>query len=262
MLWAGCVAANRDPGAAAEQARLEIQVDAAALAAGSITRVSIESDGATADLAFSAATGSYDGSLLLTVGHHDMVASAFTGDDAIGRSQPAPVDIAAGVVTRVELKILDVRPADPSFGPIVDALSFPTSSAVGASSTFAISATSPAGDPLSYAWTTDCTDSTFGAPAAATTTWTKWSQGGCMVGVAVTSGGFTVERSFAVVVFPAGSATGAAGVSGTFVPAPKVRWALLPRYPGRHAGHRELQRHGRRQCVVPVHRGVARSGGL
>jgi hypothetical protein len=228
-LWTGCVTTNSDSVAESDQARAEIRVDTAALSAAAITRVSVESDGSTADLSFNPMTGGYDGSLILASGPHSVVASAFAGDQLIGRSQPGPVSVAAGVITRVELRMLDLRPdAAPLFGPIVDTLSFPTTTNAGAAASFAIAAVAPGGDPLTYAWTTDCLDATFSAPAAATTTWSKPAQGTCNIAVTVTSNSLSVHRSFGIVVFPSGAATGAAGVSAELITAPKLVWSFAP----------------------------------
>jgi len=228
VIACGCATAP-EPGATGELARAEVVASAASLVAAGITRVSVVSDGATADLVLNGASGSYAGTLILPMGGHSVVASAFAGETLVGRSRPASVTITAGVVTRMALEILDLRPdAPPLFGPIVDTLTFPTTVNAGASTTFATTAVAPSGDALSYAWSSSCADAVFSAPAAATTSWSKASQGACMITVVVTANGLTAQRSFGIVVFPAGAASGAADITSTFLAKPTVVWSFAP----------------------------------
>jgi hypothetical protein len=201
----------------------EVRADPGALQA-SLARMTVVVDGASQDLAFNQATGTFVASLFLTVGQHVVVGRAFAADDAlIGESHPVAVQITTGAVTRIELRVLDLTGGTPSvFGPLFDSLTFPTSTQAQQSASFALSVIAPAGDPVSYAWTSDCSDSVFSAPGAATTGWTKPSAGSCTVNVAASSNGFTLVRSFQIVVFPPGSGDGAADVSATFILAPQL----------------------------------------
>lgn len=227
VLAVGCTTDDPDTLATGEQGLAEVHVDAAPLLAASITRVTLAAAGQTQDLALNSATGTFDGAMILPSGTQSLVASAFSGDTLVGQSQPASVDVQAGIVTRVMIRILDLTvQGPPTYGPIFDSLSYPTTTEAGASATFAISVIAPAGDPVTYAWTSDCADSTFSAPGAATTSWSKSAQGACTIHVTAASNGFSVMQSFAIVVFPAGSGSGAVAVSSTFVTAPMMILSL------------------------------------
>jgi len=217
MLAAGCTIHHGDEVATSDHGIAEIQVDAASLQASNVTRVAMSAAGASQDLALNPATGTFDGAL----GVQAVVATAFSGDVQVGMSRPTSVVVTPGEVTRVMLRILDTTgSAPPLFGPIFDSLSYPTATQVGDAATFTISVVAPAGDPVSYGWTSSCADSTFSAPASATTSWSRATAGSCTISVAATSNGFTVTRSFAIVVFPAGARSGAVSATGVFVRAP------------------------------------------
>jgi hypothetical protein len=162
------------------------------------------------------------GSLILSSGAQTLVARAFSGDTLVGQSQPTSVDVQSGAVTRVMLRILDLTTNTPVYGPIVDSLSFPTTTQATAQVTFAISVIAPAGDPVTYSWTSDCADATFSAPDAATTSWSKPTEGTCAITVTATSNGFTVAQSFGIVVFSLGSSSGGVSVNSVFVSAPAM----------------------------------------
>lgn len=224
MLAAACTTDHPDSTGAARQGLAEIQVDAGLLGPFGITRVTAEAAGVSQDLVLNEDLGSlaFTGIIILPAGTQTLVVSAFAGDTKIGQSQPTPVEVVGGVVTRVFLRILDLRASGaPSYGPILDSLSFPTTTEVGTTATFAISVVAPVGDPITYAWTSDCADATFTAPDAATTGWSKAAPGVCTINVQATSNGFTVARSFLIIVFPA-NASGALDVVADFVTAPSL----------------------------------------
>lgn len=222
----GCTADNMDKLAAGQQGLAEVHVDAAQLLAASITRVTLAAAGQTQDLTFNPATSTFDGSLILSSGSQTLVASAFSGDTLVGQSQPISVNVQSGVATRVMVRILELTTDTSVYGPIVDSLSFPTSITAGTQATFAISVVAPAGDPVTYSWTSDCVDATFLAPDAATTSWSKPAAGTCDITVAATSNGFTVVQSFGIVVFPPGSTNGGVLVNSVFVSAPRLALSL------------------------------------
>jgi hypothetical protein len=124
------------------------------------------------------------------------------------------------------LRIIDVTVEVPNFGPIFDSLTFPTTAQIGTPATFAISVVAPVGEPVSYGWTADCASSTFGAPDAATTSWSSTAEGSCRIDVVATSHGISLSKSFFIVVFPAGALNGAVDVSGLFVSAPVLELQL------------------------------------
>jgi len=227
VLTVGCATERSDMLATDHQGLAELRVDATPLLAAGITRVTVEAAGFSQDLALRQGTGTFDGTLILPSGPQSLVARAFAGEALVGQSQPTSVEIQPAVVTRVLIRILDLTvQGPPMYGPIVDALSYPTTTQAGAAAVFAISVVAPAGDPVSYEWTSDCADATFSAPNAATTSWSKAAQGACTINVVVASNGFAVAQGFVIVVFPAGSGSGAADASAVFVTAPAIHLAL------------------------------------
>ncbi len=67
-----------------------------------------------------------------------------------------------------------------------------------------------------------CQAATFSTPQAATTGWSKAAQGACTISVVASSNGFNVSQRFAIVVFPAGSGSGAVTVNGELVTTPSI----------------------------------------
>jgi hypothetical protein len=223
----GCATSNTETLTTGHQGLAEIRVDAAPFSDVNITRVTVETAGESQDLVLNPSTGTFDGTLILPSGAQILTVSAYTGEALVGQSRPTPLDVQPNLVTRVMVRILDLTPsAPPIYGPIVDSLSYPTTTEAGALATFTMSVVAPAGDPVTYAWTSDCPGSTFSAPQAATTGWSTAAQGACTINVVATSHGFTVAQSFAIVVFPAGSGSGAVEVSSTFVTAPAMMLML------------------------------------
>lgn len=200
----------------------ELRVDASAFAALELTRVTVEVAGQTQDLVFNPSNGSFDGAVVLAAGRQTVVARAFSDETLIGASNPTTVDVQVGVVTRVLLRIIDQRLEMPTFGPAFDSLSFPTTIQAGSPVTFALSVFSPGGEPLDYAWESDCQDDVFGSPAAATTTWSKSTQGTCTISVSAFTSRLSLTKQFNVVVFPEGTQSGGLDVSGDFIVAPRM----------------------------------------
>lgn len=228
MVW-GCATSHDDSLTADTQGVTEIRIDAAPLQAFNITRVTVavQAAGVQQDLVSNPATGTFDGTLLLPVGPQDLVARAFSDETEVAESHPTSIVVITGIVTRVTLRLLDTTAdASPLFGPIVDSLSYPTTTQAGALATFAISVAAPAGDPVSYAWSSDCQDGAFSAAQAATTSWSKAAPGACTIHVTASSNGFVATESFTIVVFPSGSASGGVTVSGTLVTRPIVSFSL------------------------------------
>ncbi|HEX8115133.1 MAG TPA: VCBS repeat-containing protein [Kofleriaceae bacterium] len=220
-LSAGCGPAPVDPHTSTPRGAAELRVDTSFLQAFAITRVTVEAAGVSQDLVRDP-SGVFVGTLLIPPGMQTLRARAFAGDTQVGASQPTAVTVTTGSVTRVMLRILDTTDPPPIFGPIFDSLAFPTSLEVGVAGTFALSVVAPGGDPVTYAWSSDCADSTFSAPDAATTSWSKPTPGSCAISVTATSNGFPISQNFRIVVFPANTDTGAADVTAVFVSAPVV----------------------------------------
>lgn len=229
-LTIGCVTTAEDPAddvGTIDQGLTEIRIDARSLLAANITRVTLEAGGQAADLTLNLATGTYDGSLILPIGTQSLVAKAFAGADLVGASNPIAVTIATGQVTRVELRILDLTgSAPPLYGPLLDSLVHPTTAQAAAPVALAAQVIAPAGDPVTYAWSSSCADSAFSAPAAAATSWTKATPGSCTITMSATSNGFSLAQSFPIVVFPAGSSSGAVEVGAAFISTPTLFLSL------------------------------------
>lgn len=241
----GCTT-QREPLATAEQGVAEVRVDTGLLLAFSITRVSVEAADQAQDLELNPASGTFDGTMFLPSGTQQLVARAFSGETQVGSSHPTPVEVHAGEVVRATVRILDTtEDAPPLFGPIIDALTHPTKAEAGGSVTFTISVVAPLDDPVTYDWTSDCEDASFSAPHAATTSWSKPTQGTCRIAVAATSNGVIAAESFMMVVFPAGAGSGGVEVNGVFVAAPVLHLEL--------AGVNCFVSHGGdASCPVPI----------
>ena len=210
-----------------QQGIAELHVDAHSLIASEVTRVTVNTGGQTTDLTFNPRTGTFDAELLLTAGTQTLTAQAFAGDTLVGASNPTPVVVTDGAITRVVLRILDLTTGPPQvFGPIFDSISFPTTTEVNTSVTFAISVIAPLGDPVTYAWTSDCADGTFTPPDAATTQFSKPTTGACAVSVTATSNGFSVAQSFVIAVFAAGATSGALQINTAFISPPTLQISL------------------------------------
>lgn len=227
ILTIGCATNHTESQGVDQQGLAELHIDAQSLIAANVTRVTVASDGQTQDLALNPATGTFDGALLLPSGTQSLVASAFSGDTLVGQSQPTPVVVQIGIVTRVILRILDLTTGPAQlFGPIFDSLSFPTTTEVDNSVTFAISVVAPAGDPVVYQWTSECPDATFSTADAATTQFSEPTSGACTIAVTATSNSISISQSFVIAVFPTGAASGALQVSTTFVTAPSIQISI------------------------------------
>lgn len=225
--WAAAGCVTDHPGIASEQQGIaELRVDAASLQAAHVTRVTVEGAGQIHDLVFNELTATYDAAMFLPTGTQSIIARAFSEDVLVGASTPVSVNVQTGLVTRVVLRILDLTVEPSTFSPLFDSLTFPTTIPAGGSAAFALSVIAPAHDPVTYQWSSDCADSTFSAAAAATTTWSKPTEGSCRIHVVATSNGLSLERSFLIVVFAGATSSGALDISGVFVTGPQVAFAL------------------------------------
>ncbi len=226
LLATGCTTRDGDLAddvATNEQGITEIRIDARALRAAGITHVTLEAGSESEDLVLNPSTGTYDGTLILPTGPQSVVARAFSGMTLVGASNPTAVTVQAGQVTRIVMRILDLTgSAPPLYGPILDSLVVPTTAQAMAPVTLTASVVAPVGDPVTYAWSSSCADSTFSAPAAATTTWSKAAQGSCTITMLATSNGLSISQGFQIAVFPAGSASGAVEASAEFVTSPSI----------------------------------------
>jgi hypothetical protein len=230
LLATACMTDEADPaddGGAAHQGRTEFRIDARTLRDANITHVTVEGGGQSQDLVLNYATNTYDGTMLLPAGPQSLVARAFSGPTLVGASNPAGVTVQAGQVLHVDMRILDLTgSAPPVYGPILDSLAFPTTAQVGTPVTFTASVVAPVGDPVTYGWSSTCSDSMFSTPTAATTSWSKAAQGACTITLSATSNGYGISQNFGIVVFPAGSGSGGVDVSASFIAAPSLYFSL------------------------------------
>jgi len=210
-----------------DQGLTEFRIDARGLLDANVTRVTVEAGAQSLDLPLNPSTNTYDGAMLLPAGAQNLVARAFSGTTLVGVSNPTAVTIETGQVLHVAMRILDVTGSPPPvYGPILDSLVFPTTAQANAPATFTTSVIAPVGDPVSYAWSSNCSDATFSTPSSSTTTWTKPAQGACTITMIATSNGLSIAQNFEIVVFPPGSSSGGADVSASFVSTPSLYLSL------------------------------------
>lgn len=203
LSWFGCGASDQDGDVGQVELRLSTFSNA------DVTRIALEADGTTTFDIPKQSDGSYNGALVLTAGEHSLVARGYAGNVLVAQSQPLTVSVQAGAVTRAMMRLLDVTTDPPPvYGPILDGVSYPTSVTAGMGATLAMNAYAPGGDPLTFAWTSDCSDASFSAQAA-TTIWTKPTQGSCNLTATVTSNQISASASFAILVLPAAPSGGA-----------------------------------------------------
>ncbi len=204
-----------------------IHLEAARTSAGEVTRVTIEAlGGITSDLERNA-DGDFLGTLLLPAGSNVLVGRAFVGDTLVGESGPVGVEIQAGFVTAVDIRILDLTGGDDvDHRPIVISLTHPLSSLANTPVNVAVSAVDPDGDALSINWSDNCDDADFVDATAAQTQWSKASAGTCRLDVTVAALDLLDSESFNIVVFDDAQATGAVDVGGVFVSAPRINLNL------------------------------------
>lgn len=222
LLAAGCVGA--EPPATDDTGRVEVLLLTPQAGAFEVTRVALQTNnGVSADLTRNPQNGQFTGTLLLPAGMHELTGRAFRDAEVIGVSNPVPVDVQAGGVSQVMIQLLDTTGGNqPDFGPILASLSHPASSTAGAEVLFAAQVIDPDGTPVSFEWADDCDDSTFTAPQAAQTGWSKLAPGTCNVTLVASSGPASIFNSFEVVVFPSGTNQGALQLVTQFISAPAV----------------------------------------
>ena len=228
QLWAAPVAAIvmsvAGTGGASDgditSAKAHVQVEVPKAFAGVITRMSVQVD-AGEEIDLDVGVDQFTGLLVVPAGDRSFVGRAYDATGTlVGQSRTLQAHVTAGVIQGVELAILDLTQSESHFGPAVLGLTYPETGEVDAPFTLSFNVVNPDGSPVAIQWTSNCADGVFSDPTAATTTWTKPAVGGCAISVSATSGGFTVSRTFSVIVFPAGSQQGAVEITGRFVPAP------------------------------------------
>jgi hypothetical protein len=220
----GCTA--EEPARDLTEGRAALHIELAG-AVGDITRVTVQAADRSAELVFDSVGNSYDGTIVLPSGAQTLVARAFAEDTLVGASEPLPIEVQAGTITPVTIRILDLTSEPSSYQPVFQSLMFPTTVAQGARATFSISVIAPDGDPITYAWSSSCAESAFSDPAAATTDWSSPSEGTCTIDVVVQSDGFQVAQRFSITVLSSGQPpSGGVDVTGVFVPRPRAQFTV------------------------------------
>jgi hypothetical protein len=227
----------------------EAQVSVKGLSVWQIQSMTVTAQPAniTRPLTYSQDAGTFNGTLVLPTGPQTLTANgyAYLSSDAgtpdggfemdagaqtltLVASGTASVEIVANTTTAVNMRIYDqTQPQpNPDLAPLILSL---TASSVNATVNQPITLTVDAldldGDPLTYAWSSNC-PGTFSQPNAPSTTWVTSEPGGCNLTVAVTSRNATATDSVAVVVFngtPDGGSSGGAQVVGEYIPRPEVQ---------------------------------------
>lgn len=192
----------------------------------SLVRVEVQPGGQVLEIPVFAGTTIGTAQLSLPVGAYTFTATALAGPDplslvAIGTGT-AQATVAAGVVTRVDLTILDARdpPGRGDRAPIITALSVAAEVASGQSTPVSATATDLDGDPVGYAWTVEpAACGAFADPSAAATSFLAGPPGACTITVQASANGKADAASRPIaVVQPAAPVV----VTGTFVPRPAI----------------------------------------
>jgi hypothetical protein len=143
-------------------------------------------------------------------------------------SGTATVDIVANTTSAVAMNIYDLTPPvpQPDIGPMIrSATSTAATVFVNQPITLSVDALDLNGDPLTYAWTSDCPSSQFSAPSSSFTQWASPEATGCRLTVTVSSRGLSTSMSLNVTVYSNGGpdgGTGGAQVTGNYIPRPEV----------------------------------------
>jgi hypothetical protein len=223
---AGCNAHERDDA----EARGRVGVSVGGLTQRyEITSVIIESEGATATLAFDNAKQKFVGSILLPPGTRTVTAKAYARSQQVGVGT-GTVTIEANKTSALQLRIIDTTGAleQPDAGPFIVSLASSADSAiVGVPLTLRVNAVDANGDVLNYGWTSTC-GGDFGSQNSAVTTWSPTVAGPCKLTANVTSNAMrglnslTDTESIDLIVFEASNAAGAAAIEAQFIPHPTV----------------------------------------
>jgi hypothetical protein len=203
-----------------------------AVSQSSVVRVnvSIQPANVSQDLTRDTFTGNFTGTLITPVGPQTVTATAYDASNAVVGSGSVSVVVTLGGTVNAFLKILDTTgpPPAPDHGPIVTSLvASNTGPSAGEAVTLTATAIDPDGDPMTYAWSQDCTSGVFSATAGPSTTWSSPVAGACKLTVTVTSKGLVDAVSANVVVFPAGGGQGAVAVNGVFVEQPVINFVSV-----------------------------------
>lgn len=144
-------------------------------------------------------------------------------------SGTATVNIVANTTSSVSMNIYDLTAPlpQPDIGPMIrSATASSTTATVNQPINLSVDAVDLNGDPLNYAWTSDCPSSWFSNPFSPFTQWTSPAANGCVLSVTVSSRGLSTSTTLSVVVFGGGTdggpGTGGAQVTGNYYPRTEV----------------------------------------
>lgn len=133
--------------------------------------------------------------------------------------------IVPGQTASVAMRILDASAPAP-LGDVPPAITVLTAStvqpAMGEAVALSVAAADANGDPLSYAWSSNCTAGSFSETSSAQTTWTSTEVGVCTMTVTVSANGKSAAQQVDITALDTG--TGAASINGTYVRAPYISY--------------------------------------
>ncbi|WP_141332479.1 hypothetical protein [Myxococcus sp. AB025B] len=180
----------------------------------------------TFSLRYMAASDTYEGGLMLSGGTQTLTAAGYVRDSAGTRvlvaTGSATVDVVEGVAVTVLMNLQDVTPPapQPDIPPFIRSAFISGTAHTTNAIELAVSVIDLDGDPITYAWTSDCPTGVFSRPNEAYTTWHNMLPGPCKLEVHATARGQVVSISRVVNV--EGPAVGGVLVVGTYIPRPRV----------------------------------------
>ncbi len=203
--------------AAAKSGKTLVSVKAADVTGAGVT-VSAQPAGITQALTQDT-SGNFSGALVLPSGSETLTAVVTDANgNTIGTGSTSVV-VVEGVSSAVALTIAGTPQGQSSIAPILTAVTVSNLTATaGEAVTVSASATDLQGNAVTYQWTSTCADGAFADATAATTTWSKASEGACTLTVTATSSAGAASQSLNVAVL-SGPGDGAVTITGTFVQA-------------------------------------------
>lgn len=215
-----------EPSTLVDSGQMQVRVSAVTLP-GEVARVTADIQPAglsNQELAKDAETGTFTATLLVPPGPQTITLKAFNqAGDPLGEGS-ATATVTAGATTGIKINIIDSTPAATRFDLpvfITDLTASKVLVAEGEQMQLKVTAIDKDGDPITYAWSDNCTTTTFGTASTATTTWSNSQQSVCMITVRAEANGTFAEETIAVSTVAANS--GAIEISGDFIPRPVIQ---------------------------------------
>lgn len=182
-------------------------------------------------LVYDSAEGRFSGVVVLPVGMQTFTATAWAAGVTAGVGSASAL-IDAGTTSLVHIVILDVSgpvPVIPRGPAILNVVVSNRTPVTGEVISLSVNAQDPDGDVLTYAWSDDCANSYFGAPASSATTWVRSTPGVCNVEIVVSDGGLSDSEIVQIGVLSGAGGDGAAAIQGYFVPQPVIEYVNVVR---------------------------------